>query len=282
MTPDRKLHTIQNWIARLPEKDRIECVTMDMWGPYREAVHAELPGVPVVTDKFHVIKNLQTAFDKIRIELCREITPKRKKYLLNTRFLMLRAKECLDGSEKARLITLLNSFPELEEPYILKEAFRAIYKASSRHDAEILYDEWKTRATRYPQYATFAETVENWREEIFNYFDFGVTNAVTESLNNLCTQIASRGRGYSFDVLRAKILYGTKASKPAKFCYYTKKTDIAPSGQSGSIFSFAGFMPVRVDEKKERGRIEISSGTDIGLLTHYLQQNGYDLWNLSR
>ena len=55
----------------------------------------------------------------------------------------------------------------------------------------------------------------NWRPEIFNYFDTPITNAFTEALNGLA-KIANRmGRGYSFEAIRAKLLFGP-AKQPGK------------------------------------------------------------------
>ena len=62
--------------------------------------------------------------------------------------------------------------------------------------------------------------VENWRTEIFNYFDNRFTNAITESLNRVSKEISAQGRGYNFKVLRAKILYRNSAVKQAKFSYH--------------------------------------------------------------
>lgn len=53
----------------------------------------------------------------------------------------------------------------------------------------------------------------NWHDGIFNYFESSMTNAYTESSNNL-TRVANRmGRGYSFDVIRARMLYNDLARK---------------------------------------------------------------------
>jgi transposase len=52
--------------------------------------------------------------------------------------------------------------------------------------------------------------VNNWMPEIMAYFDHPVTNAYTESLNNLGRVMNRLGRGYSFEALRAKILLYTK------------------------------------------------------------------------
>jgi transposase len=51
-------------------------------------------------------------------------------------------------------------------------------------------------------------------EEIFAYFSYdGATNAYTEALNGLVKLVNKVGRGYSFDAIRAKLLYGTGRHK---------------------------------------------------------------------
>ncbi|OIQ75425.1 hypothetical protein GALL_429090 [mine drainage metagenome] len=47
----------------------------------------------------------------------------------------------------------------------------------------------------------------NWQPQILGYFDRPVTNAYTESLNSLIRVMCRLGRGYSFEALRAKILF---------------------------------------------------------------------------
>lgn len=55
--------------------------------------------------------------------------------------------------------------------------------------------------------------MHNWNDEIFAYFDQSVTNAYTESTNNLIRAMQRLGRGYSFEVLRAKMLYTAGVQK---------------------------------------------------------------------
>lgn len=283
MTSDRSLTTVSDWIARLPGKDRIECVTIDMWGPYKSAVISEIPDVPIVIDKFHVIKNLNEALDGIRKGMRDSLTEKQRKELKNSRWLLLYNNEDLDDSQRIRLSILLTNYPQFKAPYDLKERFRKIYKADNREHAEKLFDEWKIDAVKYPLYSDFVDTVENWHTEIFNYFDHHYTNAVTESLNKICKEIAAVGRGYTFDVLRAKILYGTKATKPAKFVYYQEKQpDALPTGTYGFVTRSDGIYQkiaeFALGDKKKR-RIETSSGVDVRLLQYYLELGGFwDKW----
>ncbi|MFV0642957.1 MAG: transposase, partial [Sphingomonadaceae bacterium] len=65
----------------------------------------------------------------------------------------------------------------------------------------------------------FQRAWDNWEPEITSYFDHRITNAYTESLNNLIRITNRIGRGYSFEALRAKILLSESARKtrPPKF-----------------------------------------------------------------
>lgn len=49
--------------------------------------------------------------------------------------------------------------------------------------------------------------MNNWEVEIFIYFNSPITNTYTESLNHLIKTMNHVGRGYSFEALRAKILF---------------------------------------------------------------------------
>jgi hypothetical protein len=75
------------------------------------------------------------------------------------------------------------------------------------------------------------KAMDNWEAEIFAYFDYRVTNAYTESLNSLIRVINRLGRGYSFEVLRAKILFteglqnnGSLSISGGSMTTYWKKT----------------------------------------------------------
>ena len=64
-----------------------------------------------------------------------------------------------------------------------------------------------------PAFSDLVRAWENWTPWILGYFDHPVTNAYTESLNNLIRVMNRLGRGYSFEALRAKILFAEGAHK---------------------------------------------------------------------
>jgi transposase len=52
--------------------------------------------------------------------------------------------------------------------------------------------------------------MKNWRKEILNYFDYPITNAYTEGVNGAAKVMNRMGRGYSFEVIRARILFNDR------------------------------------------------------------------------
>lgn len=51
--------------------------------------------------------------------------------------------------------------------------------------------------------------IYRWHEYKFNWYDHNVTNATAEAINRRAKEISAKGRGHTYDVLKAKIIYGT-------------------------------------------------------------------------
>lgn len=221
MTQTRSKAVVKAFLQGL-ERDKVICVTMDMWKPYRDAVNEIFPGIPIIIDHFHVIKEVQKQLDSIRVRITKSLLEKEERASLrNNRYLILADAENLTKTQNDRLNQLFSDYPELETPYLLKEAFRTIYDSENRTEAEETFEQWKeeVRANDYPEFESVIGTVENWRTEIFNYFENKYTNAQTESLNNIIREIDRAGRGYSFDTLRKKVLFKHKFEDLSRFSF---------------------------------------------------------------
>ena len=90
--------------------------------------------------------------------------------------------------------------------YKVKEAGYRIYASKTRDEAENRFAEWRASVTQAMKgaFGDFKRAWGNWETEILNYFDHRLTNAYTESLNNLIRSTNRIGRGYSFEALRAR------------------------------------------------------------------------------
>ena len=270
LQPNRDKDNVIKWLRALPGKERIRCITIDMWGSYKDAVQGVLPNIPIVIDKFHVIKQVNTALDSIRVELSKDVPKSQRIHLKNSRWLMLTNADEMDESPQLFLHDLLETFPELRNPHKLKEDFRQIYRASSRQEAEELFTDWVNEAQEYDAYKPVINTVNNWHTEIFNYFDYKYTNATTESLNRLVSEINQRGRGYSFDVLRMKAIYGTNAAKGRKYRYYK---DYVIDYDESDTSSTRIMEPPKLKKKTvKKAALVAVPGVDIDILCDEVQQ----------
>ncbi|MDP4174164.1 MAG: ISL3 family transposase [Bacteroidota bacterium] len=198
----------------------IEVATMDMATGYRYAMQELVPNALCIIDKFHVIQLVTRALDSVRINFKNSITKQQKKLLLNDRWLLLSNQEDLSDKDIVKRDAIFKIHPELLLPYHLKEGLRVVYRASDRKDAYERYYEWeKAIPDDLTAFKGVADTINGCKTEVFNYFltETKYTNAYTESINNIIKKIEKSGVGYSFEVLRAKVLYGTTATKKPEF-----------------------------------------------------------------
>lgn len=205
---DRKKETVIRYLAGLPDSHVITHVAMDMWEPYREAVRVALPKATIVVDRFHVSRMASEAMERVRKLLGATIPQRSKLMLMGDRWLLLRNEKDLDATQTILLQSTLGQFPTLKKAWEAKEGFRAIWKCQSRVEAEEAYREWLAGLDPEiaPAFNDLTKAMRNWSTEIFNYFEHRITNAYTESFNSIARKMDRMGRGYSFEVLRAKLL----------------------------------------------------------------------------
>lgn len=180
-----------------------------MWRPYQEAIREALPGVPVVVDKFHALKMANAALDAVRKTVGGTLLPEKRRSLMRHRHVLLKRFLELNEVQRKRLDEWGKDFPILTKAHHAKERFFDIYEAPSLSEASRRYKEWDDSLSPdiRPLFGSLLTTFQNWEGPILAYFDHRVTNACTESANNLIRAVHRMGRGYSFDVLRARILY---------------------------------------------------------------------------
>jgi transposase len=106
--------------------------------------------------------------------------------LYRARHRLLKARERLNIRERHRLTDLFARDPIIAEAWALKEAFRHIYQASSRADAELRLQTFLLAVDRagLPAFDAFAKGIQNWRAELLAYFDEPTTNGYAEGVIN--------------------------------------------------------------------------------------------------
>jgi transposase len=164
-----------------------------------------------VIDPFLVLKLASSCLETVHKTERRALTETQIRCLMHDRYLLLRRKSDLREQERLILEAWLGSMPVLEKAYARKEEFYRIYEASCQQEAWERYFSWFSKITPelFDAFLPLLTAVENWGDEIFNYWalDKPVTNAFTEAKNGALKVCNRVGRGYSFPVIRAKVLF---------------------------------------------------------------------------
>lgn len=266
--PNRSKETVVGYLSRLPNRGRIQYVTMDMWQPYKDAVKAVLPKATIIVDKFHVVRMANQALETIRKQLREGLSPKERRGLMHDRFILLKRHKELTEMDKVTLDLWTKNHPSLGIAYELKESFFDLWDIDSRQKAYLKYHDWKAKIPKELQTAfePLTKAMENWEAEIFSYFDHRVTNAYTESLNSLIRVINRIGRGYSFEALRAKILFTEGLGKQRKPKYqrridkyeleeYLPVFEMPPVSREPEEVTLLGIDISTLIEKLEKGEL---------------------------
>jgi hypothetical protein len=164
--------------------------------------------VKIIVDKYHIQRTGIQAIRNFLNKPRKVLTTKNIKEIKPDRFLLFKRSYNHSDKEWQKLEKWAQKSPQLAEIYNLKEEFMQIWKYADKQKAIEAFDRWKNKIPDYLKYA-FKETLDafkRWSEQIFNYFDCRVTNAYTESANNIVKSIRKQSRGCDFYTMRAKML----------------------------------------------------------------------------
>lgn len=271
LLPTRNKDAVVNYLSHLEGRERIRYAAIDMWRPYRDALQAVTPKAVIVVDKFHVVRMANSAMDQVRKNQRAALTDKRRRALKGDRFTLLKRPKDLSDREQLILSGWCRNFPMLGDAYTAKEAFFDIYEAQTRAEAERRYEAWRNSLPESiaAEFSDLVRAVDNWGPWIFTYFDHRITNAFSESINNLIRLLSRLGRGYSFEALRAKVLYTDQIHKVKKPRLTRKKSPFQGTAYTLTTDISRMTVPTFEDER------EINYGVDISLLIDLLESDDF-------
>lgn len=189
-------------------------VTCDMWDAYVEATKEAFgEAVRVTIDRFHVMKNFQDGLTDARREIQRKLPKEQAKELKGSRWLWVSNPENLPPEQREQLEDLKQKFPELGQLAEHREALRRIFEDERIHRPQTAVQklqDWCARGQKFGLKALdrFNRTLENWMDEVANYFVSRSSNGRTEGFNRGLRAILWRACGMrNFSHFRLRVLY---------------------------------------------------------------------------
>lgn len=189
----------------------VETVVIDCHWPFWRAIGSALPHARVVADKFHVLRSIDGAANRVRVRLghkanyrgrdggtTRQHNPRNDPVLFHLRWVFARRSSKLTDHERAQLSAVFAAQPEIQVAWMMKEAFAAIYQAQDRAEAERRLEVWEHNlvAAGLKELSDTWRNLVWWREPILAYFEDRQTNAYAEGVTNKIKVMKRRSYGF--------------------------------------------------------------------------------------
>jgi transposase len=195
-------------------EDKAHCIrlaVMDMWKPFSNATRNHAPQAAILFDKFHVMRHLGEALDKVRKSEYARLSGKDRRYIKGQKYTLLSRRENLTLESRRALKTLLAANKRLNTAYLLKESFGQLWDYEREGWARRFFDNWRSslKWQRLQPYEKFAEMINRHWDGIAAYCrpQNKVSLGFVEGLNNKIRVIQRRAYGLrDEEYLRLKIL----------------------------------------------------------------------------
>lgn len=175
--------------------DTIENISCDMSPAFIKGVKEYLPKAQITFDKFHILKIINEAVDKVRKQ---EVST--NKQLTGTRYIWLKNYNNLTAKQKETLesLTMSNMNLKTMRAYNIRQAFQDIYQATSEEEFTTYLRKWYYWAThsKLEPMIKAAKTVKRHWDGIVRWYESKINNGILEGLNSVIQAAKSKARGY--------------------------------------------------------------------------------------
>jgi transposase len=184
--------------------EKVRSITMDMWKAYMLSANEYLPNASIVHDRFHLVKYINEAIDKIRR---REV--KHHQELKNSRYALLKNPENLTLKQQIQFNAIADANYEVSKAWQVRENFKDLFTAEKLY-AWSLFNQW-TIDSKEKEIKEIDKVVDMFNSHIkgvVNALISNLTNAMAERLNGKIQELKTVGRGYrTFKNFRSAILF---------------------------------------------------------------------------
>ena len=190
---------------------KLRLAVMDMWKAFRNSTNRHAPQAAILFDKFHVLRHLSEALDKVRKQEYARLSGRNRKFIKGQKYALLSHPENLTGDARKNLKLLLAANRRLNTAYLLKESFAQLWDYTREPWARKFFENWRGQLKwqRLKPYEKFAELIDRHWDGIAAYChpDNKVALGFVEGLNNKIRVIQRRAYGlHDEEYLKLKIL----------------------------------------------------------------------------
>ncbi len=207
---EKSMGAFYEWLGERKSR-RVELAVMDMWKPFRNATQSHAPQAAILFDKFHILRHLGEALDKVRKSEYARVSGKERRFIKGQKYTLLSSHENLTLEGRLALRKLLSVNKRLNTAYLLKESFGQLFTYRNAVWARRFFSNWwaSLRWQRLKPLEKFAELIERHWNGIAAYCEAAnkVSLGFVEGLNNKIRVLQRRAYGLrDEEYLRLKVL----------------------------------------------------------------------------
>lgn len=199
------------WQTFRPEqRSGVQAAAMDMSAGYALATRIEAPQVRIVFDRYHVSALLNKAVDEVRRAEHRTRQKQGDDILKGSKQLWLYNPINLSEERLEDFTELLKVNLKTSRAWFVKENFCGFWEQAGIWLGERYFKDWYSHAirTRLAPVKKVARSLKEHLEGLLNYFEYPISNALSESINSRIQSLKSTARGFrSFTNYRTRILF---------------------------------------------------------------------------
>lgn len=202
VTDDHKQESLERYYCQFTPEELVEVkgIAMDMWDPYIAATKAHVPGADdkIVFDKFHVVRTVTEAVDKVRRQEHKLLKGNGDERLTGTKYLWLANEENIPEWRKAEFAAIKGANLKTGRAWAIKESLRKFWTYRYAKRASEFFRRWYfwTTHSRLPAMIQAAKTLQRHLPNIITYFRHRISNATAEGLNSKIQMVKEMACGF--------------------------------------------------------------------------------------
>ena len=184
--PNRFENDLIRYFSQFQSKTDVKYFVCDMNPHFREVAKTCFPKAAVVADRYHVIRQVYWAMERVRKNEQNRLSERFRKYFKKSRYLLMKPMEKLSNEEMDKLALMFEIAPRLADAYRLKNEFLNVIRSDSSKAGKPKLVDWLTavEVMELPEFDDCTKAYRNWFQEILNAMDVPWSNGFIEGCNN--------------------------------------------------------------------------------------------------
>ena len=208
--PNRFENDLVKYFAQFTNKNEVKYFVCDMNPHFRQVARICFPQATIVADKYHVIRQVYWAMEKVRKNEQNKLSKRFRRHFKKSKHLLAKRMENLTPEEMDRLALMFEIAPRLADAYRIKNEFLTVIRSKSSQKGKQKLIDWlfSVEVMDLPEFHDCTKAYHNWFQEILNSMDVPWTNGYVEGCNNKTKVLKRVSYGMrNFNNFRKRILF---------------------------------------------------------------------------